>query len=103
MAPRVRLFLTAVFLVVANTEALVVCFQAGHKKVQKQKKFTKGLITFFIVLSLALPLLASTVVKADAVVEIRNWHDLHAVRDNLAGSYVPVSYTHLTLPTNREV
>jgi len=75
-------------LVVAGTGAVSVRFQAGRKKVQKQKKFTNGLTTFFIVLSLAAPLLAATVVKADAVVEIRNWHDLHAVRDNLAGSYV---------------
>jgi len=54
---------------------------------KERKKLVGSLVFFFIIFSLALPLL-STVVNASPSVEIRDWHDLHAVRDNLSGSYV---------------
>jgi len=54
----------------------------------KDKKLAGSLVFFLIIFSLTIPLLPSTVVKASPAVEIRDWHDLHAVRDNLGGSYV---------------
>jgi hypothetical protein len=53
----------------------------------KEKKPIGSLVFFLIIFSLALAL-PSTVVKASPAAEIRDWHDLHAVRDNLSGSYV---------------
>ena len=54
----------------------------------KDKKLVGSLVFFLIIFTLTIPLLPSTVVNASPAVEIRNWHDLDAVRDNLSGSYV---------------
>jgi hypothetical protein len=54
----------------------------------KDKKLVGSLVFFLIIFTLTIPLLPSTVVKASPAVEIRDWHDLDAVRDNLSGSYV---------------
>ena len=53
----------------------------------KEKKLVCSLISFFMIFSLALPLLSS-VVEASPVTEIRDWHELHAIRDNLGGHYL---------------
>ena len=34
---------------------------------------------------------------------MNDWNQMYADREAAWASYVPVSYTHLTLPTNREV
>ena len=54
----------------------------------KDKKLVGSLVFFLIIFTLTIPLLPSTVVNASPAVEIRNWHDLDAVRDNLSGNYV---------------
>jgi hypothetical protein len=53
----------------------------------KDKKLICSLISFIIIISLALPLLPSAVV-ASTVTEIRDWYELHAIRDNLDGHYL---------------
>jgi hypothetical protein len=54
----------------------------------KDKKLAGSLVLLLITFSLIIPLLPSTVVKASPSVEIRDWHDLNAVRNNLSCSYV---------------
>lgn len=54
---------------------------------KEKKKLVCSLISFVIIFSLALPLLSS-VVEASPVTEIRDWHELHAIRDNLGGHYL---------------
>jgi hypothetical protein len=55
----------------------------------EKKKLIGSLVFLLIVFTLTVPLLPSAVVKASAApVEIRDWYDLHAVRNNLGGSYV---------------
>jgi len=53
----------------------------------KEKKLVCSLTSFFIIFSLALPPLSS-VVEASPVTEIRDWHELHAIRDNLGSHYL---------------
>jgi hypothetical protein len=53
----------------------------------KEKKLVCSLIYFVMIFSLALPLLPSIVV-ASPVTEIHDWHELHAIRDNLGGHYL---------------
>ena len=53
----------------------------------KEKNLVCSLISFIIIISLALPLLPSVVV-ASSVTEIRDWYELHAIRDNLDGHYL---------------
>jgi len=73
----------------------------------KDKKLVGSLVFFLIIFTLTIPLLPSTVVNASPAVEIRDWHDLHAVRDNLSGSYVLMNdlnattagYVELASPT----
>jgi hypothetical protein len=54
----------------------------------KDNKLVGSLVFFLIIFTLTIPLLPSTIVNASPAVEIRDWHDLDAVRDNLSGSYV---------------
>jgi hypothetical protein len=53
----------------------------------KEKNLVCSLISFVMIFSVALPLLSS-VVEASPVTEIRDWHELHAIRDNLGGHYL---------------
>lgn len=53
----------------------------------KERNLVCSLISFVMIFSLALPLLSS-VVEASPVTEIRDWHELHAIRDNLGGHYL---------------
>jgi len=54
---------------------------------KEKKKLVCSLISFVMIFSLALPLLSS-VVEASPLTEIRDWHELHAIRDNLGGHYL---------------
>jgi len=54
---------------------------------KEKKKLVCSLISFVMIFSLALPLLSS-VVEASTVTEIRDWYELHAIRDNLGGNYI---------------
>ncbi|MFO7773997.1 MAG: GLUG motif-containing protein [Dehalococcoidia bacterium] len=53
----------------------------------EKKKLVCSLIAFLIILGSALPL-PSAVVEASPATEIRDWYDLHAIRDNPDGSYL---------------
>ncbi|MGQ9545764.1 MAG: GLUG motif-containing protein [Dehalococcoidia bacterium] len=62
-----------------------------HCRRVKKKGCIKSRVSwvfFFIIFSLTIMLGPSTVAGAGPPVEIRDWHDLDAVRDNLGGSYV---------------
>jgi hypothetical protein len=54
---------------------------------KEKNKLVCSLISFVMILSLALPLLSS-VVEASTVTEIRDWYELHVIRDNLGGHYL---------------
>jgi len=54
---------------------------------KEKKKLVCSLISFVMIFSLALPLLSS-VVEASPLTEIRDWHELHAIRENLGGHYL---------------
>jgi len=54
---------------------------------KEKNKPVCSLISFIMLISLALPLLSS-VVEASPVTEIRDWYELHAIRDNLGGHYL---------------
>jgi hypothetical protein len=56
-------------------------------EMKEKNKLVCSLISFVMILSLALPLLSS-VVEASTVTEIRDWYELHAIRDNLGGHYL---------------
>jgi hypothetical protein len=62
---------------------------------KEKKKLACSLFSAVVVLSLALPLL-SPVVEASPVTEIRDWYDLYAIRDDLAGHYVLVNDLNAT-------
>ena len=53
----------------------------------KEKKLVCSLISSIIIFSLSLSLL-SPVVEASPVTEIRDWYELHAIRDNMGGHYL---------------
>lgn len=53
----------------------------------KEKKLVCSLISSVMIFSLAL-LLSSSVVEASPLTEIRDWHELHAIRDSLGGHYL---------------
>jgi hypothetical protein len=52
-----------------------------------KKRLVCSLIVLLVICSLMLPL-ASAVAEASPATEIRDWYDLHAVRDNLSGGYL---------------
>ena len=54
---------------------------------KEKNKLVCSLISLIIIISLALPLLTSFV-EASPVTEIRDWYELHAIRDNLDGHYL---------------
>jgi len=75
----------------------------------KENKLLCSLISFFIIFSLAIPV-SSTVASVAPVppaTEIRDWYDLHAIRDNLGGNYLLMNdldsttagYAELASPT----
>jgi len=76
---------------------------------KEKKKLVCSLISSVMIFSLALPLLSS-VVEASPVTEIRDWHELHAIRDNLGGHYLltndldatTAGYQELASPTANE-
>ncbi|MFO7996813.1 MAG: GLUG motif-containing protein [Dehalococcoidia bacterium] len=52
-----------------------------------KKKLVCSLIVLLVICSLMLPL-PTAVAEASPATEIRDWYDLHAVRDNLSGGYL---------------
>jgi hypothetical protein len=62
---------------------------------KEKKKLVCSLFAAVVMLSLALPL-ASSAVEASPVTEIRDWYDLHGVRDDLAGHYVLMNNLNAT-------
>jgi hypothetical protein len=56
-------------------------------EIVEKKKVACSLVVFLIIFSLTISL-PSAVVEASPGTEIRDWHDLHAIRDNLDGSYL---------------
>lgn len=68
----------------------------------KENKLVCSLISFVMIFSLALPLLPSVVV-ASQVTEIRDWYELHAIRDNLGGHYLLMNDLNATTAGYQEL